>query len=87
MQGNVHAQIHLSRRFKQHADEMAKAWANFRELVFRVKEEKREYTEAEIQWMNALRASSGDLMPEAPKRRSRHKPKRKDGGSDSSVKS
>ena len=87
MQGNVHAQIHLSRRFKQHAEEVGKLWAQFRDLVFRVKEEKREYTEAEIQWMNALRVHSGDLMPEAPKRRSRHKPKRKDGGSDPSVKS
>jgi len=87
MQGNVHAQIYLSRRFRQHAEDMAKAWADFHELVFRVKEEKREYTEAEIHRLNALRANSGDLMPEAPKRRSRHKPKRNDGGSDPSVKS
>lgn len=87
MQGNVHAQIYLSRRFKQHAEEVGKLWAQFRDLVFRVKEEKRDYTEAEIHWMNALRVNSGDLMPEAPKRRSRRKPKRKDGGSDPSVKS
>ena len=90
MQGNVHAQIFLSRRIEQSKRDKADITAKFDELVFRLKEEKREPTQAEALWIHQVRM----LLHEVPrpkskfvrtgKHRSRRKPKPKDGGSDPS---
>jgi len=93
MQGNVHAQIFLARRFEKFAENIAEVSAKFNDLVSRLREEKREPTLAESLWLHSAQV----LMHERPqpkstfvrtgKHRSRRKPKRKDGESDPSVKS
>jgi len=93
MQGNVHAQIFLARRFEKYGEQMLEINAKFVELVSRLKEEKREATLEEMAFINGARVAMGDVpRPNAPaervrKRRSRRKPKRKNGGSDPGVKS
>jgi hypothetical protein len=93
MQGNVHAQIFLARRFEKFAENIAEVSAKFNDLVSRLREEKREPTFAESLWLKTAEVA----MHERPrpkstfvrtgKRRSRRKPERKDGGSDPGVKS
>ncbi len=91
MQGNVYAQIFLARRFDKYADEMSKIVAKFHDLVHLLKEEKRGPTEAEANILNAAQFAMGDRpRPKDTFERTgkpRRKPKRKDGGSDPSVKS
>jgi Family of unknown function (DUF5681) len=93
MQGNVHAQIFLARRFDKYAEEMSKIVAKFHDLVFLLKEEKRGPTEAETSILNAAQVAMGDrprpkdTFQRTGKPRSRRTPKRKDGSSDPNVKS
>jgi uncharacterized protein DUF5681 len=93
MQGNVHAQIFLARRFEKYDEEMSKTVAKFTELVSRLKEEKRDPTLEELTFLNGARIAMGDLprpkdtFERVGKQRSRRKPKRKDGSSDPGAKS
>jgi hypothetical protein len=93
MQGNVHAQIYLARRFDTHAEEMSRIVQRFHDLVFLLKEQKRGPTEDEASVLNAAQVAMGDrprpkgTFERTGKQRSRRKPKQKDGGTDPNVKS
>ena len=92
MQGNVHAQIFLARRFEKYHETQHNITVGIKNLYARIKEEKREPTWAEsimLQW--AMKAMHAEPKPgeieEAMKdwrQRLRRKPKHEDGGGDPS---
>jgi len=87
MQGNVHAQIFLSRQLEQSKRDKADIITGYDRLVFRLKEEMRGPTESEALWMAKVQR----LLHEVPdpneikealrrlRRETRRKAKRKDG--------
>ncbi len=91
MQGNVHAQIFLARRFEKRAEKSGEVLAKFTNLVARLRAEKREPTWEESVWLRSAQVFMHAVPSEEEmnywKRRLHRKPKRKDGGSDPSVKS
>ena len=93
MQGNVHAQIFLARRFQKFTKDIAEVSLKFNDLVFRLREEKREPTLEESLFLHSAQVLLHELpRPKSTfvrtgKHRSRRKPKRKDGSSDPSAKS
>ena len=95
MQGNVHAQIFLARRFEKFNETNQKNLAKVIDLLNQLKQEKRGMTLEESTFLAAAQKSmhaepqpneAQDLLKDW-KRRLHRKRKRKDGGSDPGLKS
>lgn len=88
MKGNVHAQIHLSRRFDRYYEGKGVIAAEVQRIISEIKQTGRRPTEYEKALIEGARRHLGEIpwpeeeAPKMPLRRTRHrKPKRKGGGS------